>query len=318
MFSISLDNFMTYLTTVRGVSKHTAEAYAHDVTELADFLAHTWGEDRAWDFATVDQALLRRYLAHLHRQEFARTSVRRKVAALRALFRFLVANGQMEHNPAAVLRLAGAPSHLPEALSEQETEELVAQPDPHDANGQRNRLILELLYATGMRVSELQRLNVEDLKLEERSVRVVGKGSKERVVFFGAPAEEAIRQYVQQGRTLHLANRKGAGEEAALLLSQRGQRLTVRQIQNVVRSFALAIGASARTSPHTLRHSFATHLLDRGADLRAIQELLGHERLGTTQIYTHVSQERLREAYAKAHPLAQQVGEGEAEGTEGE
>jgi integrase/recombinase XerC len=302
----SLDNFMTYLLQVRGVSAHTAEAYAHDAAQLADFLAFTWGEARAFDFPAVDQALLRRYLAHLHRQELARTSVMRKMAALRALFRYLVANGEMQHNPAAVLRLAGAPSHLPEALSEPEMRELMTQSDAHDPTGQRNALIVELLYATGMRLSELARLDVADLRFETRSTRVLGKGNKERVVFFGAPAEAAARLYLEQGRTHHLAHRRGAGEEPALLLSAQGQRLGARQIQNVVRKLALEIGASARTSPHTLRHSFATHLLDRGADLRAIQELLGHERLGTTQIYTHVSQERLREAYTKAHPLAQE------------
>ena len=277
------------------------------------FLPH-WGRT-SLDFA----AWIRRCCGGtgaLHRRS-SRDLSAAQGGALRALFRFLVANGQRS----TFRRQSSGWPVRPRTSSLRPfgagDEELVAQPDRHDANGQRNRLIFGAALC-GMRVSELQRLDVEDLRLEERSVRVVGKGSKERVVFFGAPAEEAIRQYVQQGRTLHLANRKGAGEEAALLLSQRGQRLTVRQIQNVVRSFALAIGASARTSPHTLRHSFATHLLDRGADLRAIQELLGHERLGTTQIYTHVSQERLREAYAKAHPLAQQVGEGEAEGTEGE
>ena len=307
---------MQYLLQVRGVSAHTAEAYAHDVTQFADFLASTWGEDRAWDFPAVDQGVLRQYLVHLKRQEFKRTSMRRKVAALRALFRFLVAGGEMQHNPAAVLQMKGMPRSLPEPLSEQETRELVASPDANDATGQRNRLILELLYATGMRVSELARLDAADLHFADRSVRVLGKGSKERVVFFGAPAEEAAREYLDKGRTLHLARRKGAGEEPALLLNQQGRRLGVQQIQNVVRKFALAIGASARTSPHTLRHSFATHLLDRGADLRAIQELLGHARLGTTQIYTHVSQERLREAYGKAHPMAQ--GDNEAEETEGE
>jgi integrase/recombinase XerC len=313
MSATSLDNFMDYLVHVRGLSPHTADAYAHDVTQFADFLAVTWGEARAFDFAAVDQAILRRYLAHLHRQEMARTSIMRKMAALRALFRYLVANGEMQHNPAAVLRMAGAPSRLPEALSEAETRDLLAQPDAQEATGQRNRLLLELLYATGMRVSELWRLNVADLRFDDRSIRVLGKGNKERVVFFGAPAEESARQYLQEGRTLHLAGRRGPGEEPALLLSPRGSRLCVRQIQNVVRRFALEIGASARTSPHTLRHTFATHLLDRGADLRAIQELLGHERLGTTQIYTHVSQERLREAYTKAHPLAQ--AEGKKEGT---
>lgn len=300
-----MDNFLQYLTGVRGVSAHTAEAYAHDLSQFVDFLAFEWGEARAWDLTAVDQAVLRRYLASLHRQEFARSSVLRKLAALRALFRFLVATGQMQHNPAVALRAAGLPRRLPEALSEAETVELIELPDEHDPLGQRNRALLELLYATGMRVSEATSLNVEDLNLKDRSARVVGKGNRERVVFFGHAAQEAVATYLQQGRTLLLAHRRGTKDEPALWLNKDGGRLSPRGVQYLVRRLALEIGASAQTSPHTLRHSFATHLLDRGADLRSIQELLGHKRIATTQIYTHVSQARLREAYAHAHPLAQ-------------
>lgn len=307
MSAALLDSFMEYLTSVRRVSPDTAEAYAHDAVQFVDFLAHERGEEQAWDLTQVDQALLRRYLAHLHRQEYARSSVLRKVAALRALFRYLVATGQMQHNPAAVLRTAGAAPRLPEPLSEEETALIIELPDENDPLGQRNRVILELLYATGMRVSELARLDVADLDLTERMVRVVGKGNQERVAFFGKPAVEAVQQYLEQGRTLLLQRRRGTRTEPALLLNNRGTRLSVRGIQNVVRNCALQIGASATTSPHTLRHTFATHLLDRGADLRAIQELLGHRQLSTTQIYTHVSLERLREAYHQAHPLAKEA-----------
>jgi site-specific recombinase XerD len=215
---------------------------------------------------------------------------------------------------------------LPEWLTELEAKTIVEFSDEHEPLGQRNEVILELLYATGMRVSELAGLDVEDLDLEQRSARVLGKGSRERVVFFGAPAEEAVRRYLQQGRALLLAKRKGTEEEPALVLNKHGSRLSVRGIQTIVRDLALQIGASAKTSPHTLRHSFATHLLDHGADLRVIQELLGHKGLATTQIYTHVSQARLREAYRKAHPLARSLTprpplparEGEPEGAAGE
>lgn len=323
MSATLLDDFMTHLTAVRRVSPQTAEAYSRDVTQFVDYLGQTRGEEHAWDLVSVDYPLLRRYLAHLTRSEYNRTSILRKLSALRALFRYLVAAGKLEHNPAALLQPARTTRRLPEALSEAEAAEMMALSDEHDALGQRNEAIVELLYATGMRVSELAGLDVADLDLERRTARVLGKGNRERVVFFGAPAREAVRRYLQQGRTLLLARRQGTAEEPALVLNRYGQRLSVRGIQSVVRNLALQLGASARTSPHTLRHSFATHLLDRGADLRAIQELLGHKRLATTQIYTHVSQARLREAYQKAHPLAKSLtprpplpaGEGEPERT---
>lgn len=301
-----IDDFLTYLTSVRGVSPLTAEAYSRDVLQFVDYLGRTWGESRAWDLAAVDYAMLRRYLAHLYRQEYTRASVLRKLAALRALFRYLYKTGQVQNNPAALLLAAGARKRLPEWLTEAEAQTLVELPAEDTPLAQRNEVILEILYATGMRVSELARLDVADLDLDQRTARVIGKGDRERIVFFGRPAETALRRYLQQGRTLLLTKRRGGGEEPALLLNKQGRRLSVRSIQNLVREAALAIGASARTSPHTLRHSFATHLLDRGADLRAIQELLGHKRIATTEIYTHVSQERLREAYRRAHPLARE------------
>ena len=306
MSATLIDEFMTYLTDVRRVSPRTAEAYAHDVVQFVDYLAQSRGEQAAWDLAAVDYPLLRRYLAHLTRAEYNRTSILRKLSALRALFRYLVSTGAIEHNPAALLQPASVPKRLPEVLSETEAREMIEFPDENTALGQRNEVLLELLYATGVRVSELAGLDVADLDLERRTARVLGKGNKERMVFFGAPAAEAVRRYLQQGRALLLTKRQGPAEEPALLLTRSGRRLQVRQIQNVVRDLALQIGASARTSPHTLRHSFATHLLDRGADLRVIQELLGHKGLATTQIYTHVSQARLQEAYRQAHPLAQE------------
>jgi tyrosine recombinase XerC len=306
MSATLIDEFMTYLTDVRRVSPKTAEAYAHDVVQFVDYLAQSRGEEAAWDLASVDYPLLRRYLAHLTRAEYNRTSILRKLSALRALFRYLVSTGALEHNPAALLQPASVPKRLPEVLSEAEAREMVDLPDENNALGQRNEVMLELLYATGMRVSELAGLDVADLDLDRRTTRVLGKGNKQRVVFFGGPAEEAVRRYLEQGRALLLTRRKGTEEEPALLLNNRGERLKVRQIQNVVRDLALQIGASARTSPHTLRHSFATHLLDRGADLRVIQELLGHKQIATTGIYTHVSQARLQEAYRKAHPMAKE------------
>jgi integrase/recombinase XerC len=305
MSATLLDDFMRYLSDLRRVSPATAEAYAHDVVQFVDYLAQAQGEDHAWDLTSVDYPLLRRYLAHLTRAEYSRTSIQRKLSALRALFRYLVSIAAIEHNPAALLQPAPAPKPLPEGLSEAEAAVLVRAPNEQEVLGQRNLAILELLYATGMRVSELAGLDVADVDLDRRTARVVGKGDRERVVLLGAPAEAAVRQYLQQGRTLLLARRQGREEEPALMLNKHGRRLSVRSIQSVVHELATAVGVGARTSPHTLRHSFATHLLDRGADLRVIQELLGHKRIATTQIYTHVSRARLQEAYRQAHPLAQ-------------
>ena len=299
-----IDAFMDYMTGVRGVSANTAEAYAHDAVEFCDFLARLWGEEQAWNLGEVDYPVIRRYLAHLNRMEYARSTINRKLAALRALFRFLVDAGQIEHNPAASARAPKQSHKLPEVLYEYELERLLAAPDPSTPAGQRDRVILELLYATGMRVSELGALDATRLDMERREIRVIGKGNRERIVFFGRPAANAVRQYLAHGREILLRSSSDTEQDPALLLNPSGTRLSVRSIQNIVRKYVLQTAASAEVSPHSLRHSFATHLLDRGADLRSIQELLGHKNLGTTQIYTHVTTQRLKEAYHKAHPLA--------------
>ena len=299
-----IDAFMEYMTGVRGVSANTAEAYAHDAVQFVDFLGQLWGEEQAWALGEVDYPTIRRYLAHLNRMEYARSTINRKLAALRALFRFLVDEGEIEQNPAAAAPTPKQAHKLPEILYEYELEQLLAAPDTNKPASQRDRAILELLYASGMRVSELAALDTDDLNMDQRQIRVIGKGNRERIVFFGRPAASAVTHYFNHGRQALLRKRADAEEETALLLNPSGTRLSVRSIQNIVRKYVLQTAASANISPHSLRHSFATHLLDRGADLRSIQELLGHKNLGTTQIYTHVTTQRLKEAYAKAHPLA--------------
>lgn len=299
-----VDGFLRYLTNVRRLSARTAEAYAQDLAGFCDFLAHQWGEARAYDWAAVDYPLIRRYLAHLSRQAYAKTSISRKLSALRALFRFLVDEGVVDANPA---ELASAPKqslHLPEVLHDYELEELLKAPDPTEPAGLRDRALLELFYATGLRLSEMHGLDVAALDFGERQIRVVGKRNKERVVFFGGAAEDAVNAYLQGGRPALLAERRGEGEEPALWLNRFGQRLSRRGIERVVEKHILKTASAHRISPHALRHTFATHLLDNGADLRAIQELLGHEGLATTGIYTHVTAERLRSSYEHAHPLS--------------
>jgi len=304
MPAAQLDAFTRYLDDVRSLSPRTVQEYAADINQFCDFLAHLWGEDRAYEWTSVDYPVIRRYLTHLTQAQYARTSIARKIAALRALFRYLVDSGQMQHNPAATAPLPRQGQRLPEVLYETEIEPLLAAPDDSTPQGQRDRAILELLYATGVRVSELVGLDLDSVDLQERQIRVIGKGNRERVVYFGEPAKEALGTYLQQGRTLLLQNRKGQDDEPAVFLNKSGRRLSARGVQNIVRKYVLQTATSQRIHPHSLRHTFATHLLDHGADLRSIQELLGHKNLGTTEIYTHVSTQRLKDAYKSAHPLA--------------
>jgi len=298
-----VDGFLRYLTDLRRVALHTAEAYARDLADFSDFLAHLWGPGRAYDWAAVDYALIRRYLAHLTRQQFAHSTISRKLSALRALFRYLVDEGVMGHNPAELVSSPRRRQHLPEILHDYELAELLASPDPSTPGGLRDRALLELLYATGLRLSEIAGLDVDQLQMEAGEIRVVGKRNKERLVFFGNPAAHAVREYLQAGRP-RLARDEAASPELALFLNRNGGRLSCRSIERVVDKHVLRTASAHRVSPHALRHTFATHLLDNGADLRVIQELLGHESLATTGIYTHVSAERLRQSYERAHPLA--------------
>ena len=304
MSSAALDDFLRYLTAVRGLSFATAEAYAADVLQFVDFLAATFGEQHAFDWAAVDFRVVRRFVMHLRQAHYAPASIARKLASLRSFFRYLVNNGLIEHNPAQLVTLPQQRRRLPEVLYAGEVERLLSSPDDSTPLGLRDRAVLEFFYATGVRVSELVALNLGDVNLDDRSARVVGKGNKERVVFFGLPAAAALRRYIEEARP-HLEARRSDGQPTdALFLNRFGGRLSVRGVQRLVHKHVLRAAVGTRVSPHVLRHSFATHLLDNGADLRAIQELLGHSSLATTQIYTHVSAERLRRSYFAAHPLA--------------
>ncbi|MCX7600205.1 MAG: tyrosine recombinase XerC [Armatimonadetes bacterium] len=304
MSHAALDDFLRYLTTVRGLSSRTAEAYAADVQQFADFLAKHLGADAAFNWEKVDYRIVRRWVAHLRQARYSQASVARKLASLRSFFRFLVAEDLLDHNPAALVGMPAQRRRLPEVLYQKEIEELLATAGGFGPFDLRDRAILEFLYATGVRLSELVALNVEDLDLASRTARVRGKGRKERVVLFGVPAMEALKEYLQHGRPHFLGQAPTAAHQRAVFLNCRGGRLSTRGVQRMLYRRVLQAGLGQRTSPHVLRHTFATHLLDGGADLRAIQELLGHSSLATTQVYTHVSTERLRQAYQAAHPLA--------------
>jgi integrase/recombinase XerC len=289
-----LGGFLRYLRLEKQQSPHTLRSYRSDLEQFQCYLAETTGSRTANEMLqAVDARVVRAWLMHLHGLGLEPASIARKLAALRSWLRFLVRRGDLSRNPAADVRGPRLTRKLAGFLPADESQALLdGGPAP-----ERDRALLELLYASGLRVSELAGLDLDDVDLAQRTVRVLGKGAKERFVPFGAPAAAALDGYLE-GRG------HGAGP---LFLGRRGRRLGVRSIFDVVRRRARAAGITRRVTPHTLRHTFATHLLDRGADLRMIQELLGHSRLSTTQRYTHVTASRLMQVYERAHPRARRT-----------
>jgi integrase/recombinase XerC len=296
----ALDAFLTELSEARGVSPATSRGYAGDLQQCAGFLR---GERLAQRWDAVRPAHIRRFLAHLHGKAYARATISRKLSSLRALYRYLAARGLAASDPTVGIRAPRQPRRLPRFLYENDLEKLLSSPDPATPLGLRDRALLETLYATGLRVGELVSLTVEQAG-GAAELRVVGKGRKERLVLLGRTAQQAIGRYLARGRPQLLARRPGAEEEKRLFLNARGGPLTDRSVRRVVHRHVLKACAQHGIGPHALRHTFATHLLDAGADLRAVQELLGHASLASTQIYTHVTRRRLREVYDQAHPRA--------------
>ena len=285
--------FLRHLAVERNASAHTLRSYANDLTDFQRFLAARGTPD----LAAADLRLIRAWLAALHARGLAPASVARKLAAVRSCYRFLVRRGVVDGNPAREARSPRQPRKLVTFLPIDEATQLVDGRALGGASRTRDRAILELLYASGLRVSELAGLDLDHVDRTERTVRVLGKGRKERIVPYGNQAARALEAWLGQ-----------RGEaDGALFTNARGGRLTVRSVHTIVRRSARAAGITRRVSPHTLRHTFATHLLDGGADLRAIQELLGHARLSTTQRYTHVGAEQLMKVYDRAHPRAQRA-----------
>jgi integrase/recombinase XerC len=288
-----MQQFETYLQTERNVSPHTLAAYHNDLAQLLTFAAHEKGEGVS--ARDVDHLLLRRYLAGLSK-DIKKSSIGRKLAAIRSFFRFLMRRGLLAKNPAELIATPKKEKRLPFHLDIDQATALMEAPDDEHAYALRDRAILELLYSSGLRVSELTGLNIGELDLVAGMVRVTGKGGKERIVPVGGRAQEALQQYLDQ--------RSDYTARDAFFLNTRGGRINRRSVARVVDAHVMKIAAFKRISPHTLRHTFATHMLEGGADLRAIQELLGHASLSTTQKYTHVSIDRLMEVYDKAHPKA--------------
>ena len=307
MSSKHLDGFLAYLQNARRLSDHTLRSYASDLVQFSRFLGGELGSPFATRWDAVDYPMVRRYLSYLSRARYARRSVARKLSALRAFFRYLVRHGVVPSNPAAAASTPKLGRSLPRFLYGDEIERLLQMPDPTRPLGQRDRAILEMLYAGGLRASELAALNLHDVDFPSRQARVLGKGGRERIAFLGAPALQALDRYLQDGREAQLrkAEQKGrATDPQALFLNRFGTRLTTRSVQRVFDRYVLAAGLQLDVSPHALRHTFATHMLDRGADLRTVQELLGHASLGSTQIYTHVTPDQLKRDYEGGHPLA--------------
>ncbi|MFI5375741.1 MAG: tyrosine recombinase XerC [Candidatus Rokuibacteriota bacterium] len=286
----AVGSFLEYLGVERGSSPHTLRSYATDLTEFTRFLA----DEKIGGLAEADTRAVRAYLARLHQRRLSKATIARKLAAVRSCFRFLARRGVLEVNPARQVRSPRLGRRLPSFLPKDEATQLLDAGPAAGTAGLRDRALVELLYASGLRVAECCGLDVDDLDEGRRTVRVLGKGDKERVVPVGETALEALAAYLaMQGRA-----------RGALFRNARGGRLTTRSALRIVKSLARRAGLGQRVTPHTLRHSFATHMLGEGADLRLIQELLGHSRLSTTQRYTHVSPEHLMRVYDATHPRA--------------
>ena len=294
-----IGQFLQYLSVERGASPHTLKGYREDLHALAEYLADGDGTSPAPGSITTNE--LRGFLSALHEAGYAKTSISRRLASVRSFLKFGQREGWSKANPAKALRNPRKSRKLPHFLTSDEVGKLLDAPKGNSPPAIRDRAILETAYSAGLRVSELVGLNDGDLDFPAGIVRIRGKGKKERLSPIGSYAAKALKRWLEV-RTL--SPREKTGREAPVFTNKFGTRLTTRSVARMLEKYLKETGLDQRTSPHTLRHSFATHLLDRGADIRSVQELLGHKSLVTTQIYTHVSTANLRAAYEKAHPRA--------------
>ncbi len=301
-----LFQFFDHLRYERNVSEHTLRNYRSDLSQFLDYLSPDLGSGKRNppDIHEIDHLTIREWLSTLHLAQKKKASVARKLAALRTFFQFLVREGVIELNPAKLVSTPRLEKRLPQHLSIEKAIKFIETPDTETDLGKRDRAMLELMYATGVRVSELTKMDLSDMDFKNKLIRVTGKRRKERIVPFGDPASEALQAYLGT-RDRFLNNAAISGREPeAVFLNYQGTRITTRSVGRMVEKYIRICAGIHDISPHALRHSFATHLLDSGADLRDIQELLGHARLSSTQIYTHVSMEKLIKVYDKAHPKA--------------
>ena len=292
-----IEEFLRFVVVEKGYSVHTVAAYRNDLTQFLTYLA---GEG-VFSWQDTDQERIRNYVLYLKQRGYASSTVGRKVAAVKSYFHFLVADGVLRDDPTALVDSPSVDRHLPHPLTREEVARLLAEPARSNTpKGLRDRALLELMYATGMRASEVIQLDVSAVDLKDGTVRCVGKGNKERILPIYERARETLETYLENGRPRLLRGRN----EEALFINHRGRPLTRQGLWLIVKEYAAAVGIEQEVTPHTLRHSFATHMLDGGAGLRELQQLLGHTNISSTQIYTKVSTRRKREAYDKAHPRA--------------
>ena len=297
----SLGEFLVFLAVEKGASSNTIAAYKNDLQQLADFIGSRASND-GWP--SLSRSDIQDFILDLKQRGYTETSVARKVAAVRSFFAFLAAEGSITANPTEGLSSPRVGKTLPKAISPNEVDELLEQPARRSTpEAKRDRAMLELLYATGMRVTELVSLDMENLNLDPRSpfVRCLGKGAKERSIPIHDHALEALNGYLEDGRPMMVRNH----DEPALFVNRRGERLTRQGFWLILKGYAKSANLGAGVTPHTLRHSFATHMLRGGMPLRNVQEMLGHANISTTQVYTHLTSDHLREVYERAHPRAQ-------------
>lgn len=302
-----VEQFLDHLRYERNVSAHTLRNYRIDLEQFLEHLAGSNSSDKTRTTPSVEQIdhlTIREWLATLHSAQKQKSSIARKLAALRTFFQFLVREGLLELNPAKLVSTPRQEKKLPNHLSVEEAVRFIESPDLETDLGKRDRAMLELMYATGVRVAELVTMNLGDIDFRSQLIRVTGKRRKQRIVPFGDPAGDALRDYLKIREKFLFNAPVSKRDEEALFLNYQGTRITTRSVGRMVDKYIRLCAGMHNISPHALRHSFATHLLDSGADLRDIQELLGHARLSTTQVYTHVSMEKLIEVYDKAHPKA--------------
>jgi integrase/recombinase XerC len=303
-----ITEFLTYLAKERQDSTNTVAAYTRDLASFASFCDDYFGDPDRWDWESLDRLAIRGYMGELRRRGLSNRSVGRAISALRSLYRFLNTRRGVEANPVAGTRLPRVERKLPAVLDRAQVELMLEHAAALASQGgfrpTRDLAMLETFYSTGMRLSELAGLDIAHVDLVSELVKVRGKGKKERIVPIGSHAVRALRTYLRERETLVGAMTRGRADLRAVLLSTKGKRLSPRGVQYIVRRFLHMLDDDAGLKVHSLRHSFATHMLDSGADLRAVQELLGHASLSTTQVYTHTSVARLKKVYDKAHPRA--------------
>ncbi|HRX04494.1 MAG: site-specific tyrosine recombinase XerD [Anaerolineae bacterium] len=299
-----IDEFLDYVATERGYSENTLAAYRNDLGQFAEFLSDYSTQKKKeppTEWNQIDKNHIVDYMLAMKERGYASSTVARKVAATKSFFHFLKEEGSVTDDPTLKLESPKVKKHLPKAISIEDVERLLAEPTKSDsAKGLRDTALLETLYATGLRVSEVVSLNIEDVDLETGTIYCIGKGDRERVVPVYDQAALTIDAYLKNGRPVLVRN----SEEKALFLNHRGERLTRQGLWLIIKQYVDTVGIEGDVTPHTLRHSFATHMLHGGAKLRDVQKLLGHANISTTQVYTQVTQDHLREAYNVAHPRA--------------